>query len=332
MENVAKTSRRTLVLAGAGYFALLAVFYYIARFFNLKPLHDHPFSTFFSFALIFAPYWFLGFGAGELFRRVLADGAARIAVAALLAVPYAVLALPRGEFRWSVALAFAGIAMLTSALLHYSPKIGNWADFLVLAALGAIVDFGLLSTSWPFGGGTSIWPGGLGGFPKLLMMDLALYLFLVVKPVDGVGFDLVPNLSDVKIGLRELVFYAPIVIPVGLLLGFLHFHQALPKPLMVPAAWIFTFVFVAMPEEFFFRGLLQNLLERRLGRHKALIVAAVLFGLSHFNKRAVFNWKYVLLATIAGIFYGRAWRARRRLFASAITHTSVDTVWSLWFR
>jgi len=106
----------------------------------------------------------------------------------------------------------------------------------------------------------------------------------------------------------------------------------MPQLFMVPAAWIFTFVFVAMPEEFFFRGLVQNLLERRMGRHAALLVASILFGLSHFNKRSMFNWRYVLLATAAGLFYGRAWRERRRLFASSITHATVDTIWSLWFR
>jgi hypothetical protein len=58
----------------------------------------------------------------------------------------------------------------------------------------------------------------------------------------------------------------------------------------------------------------------------------VLFGLSHFHKGAAFNWRYVLLAAIAGIFYGRAWRARRKVLASSITHTAVDVVWSLWFR
>jgi uncharacterized protein len=58
----------------------------------------------------------------------------------------------------------------------------------------------------------------------------------------------------------------------------------------------------------------------------------VLFGLSHFNKGAAFNWRYVLMATIAGIFYGRAWRQDHRLVASAITHASVDTIWLLWFR
>ena len=73
-------------------------------------------------------------------------------------------------------------------------------------------------------------------------------------------------------------------------------------------------------------------LERRLGRNAALVIASILFGLSHFNKRSAhFNWRYVLLATVAGIFYGRAWRSERRVAASAITHTCVDWLWSWWF-
>jgi membrane protease YdiL (CAAX protease family) len=90
-----------------------------------------------------------------------------------------------------------------------------------------------------------------------------------------------------------------------------------------------------VPEELFFRTWVQNLLERRLGRRGALVIASLLFGLSHFNKRnpgsAHFNWRYVLLATIAGIFYGRAWRENRRITASGITHTCVDWLWYLWF-
>jgi membrane protease YdiL (CAAX protease family) len=96
--------------------------------------------------------------------------------------------------------------------------------------------------------------------------------------------------------------------------------------------WAAIFVFVAVPEELFFRAWVQNLLERRVGRWPALAIASVLFGLSHFNKRSThFNWQYVVLATIAGIFYGRAWRENRRVAASAITHTWVDWLWSWWF-
>jgi len=70
-----------------------------------------------------------------------------------------------------------------------------------------------------------------------------------------------------------------------------------------------------------------------MGRTPALLLTAALFGLAHFNKRAVFfNWRYVLLAAVAGIFYGRAWRQDRRVGASAITHATADTIWSLWLR
>jgi CAAX protease family protein len=106
----------------------------------------------------------------------------------------------------------------------------------------------------------------------------------------------------------------------------------MPAQSKAAAALLVTFFFVAVPEELFFRGLLQNLLEGRIGYRKSLFVTAVIFGLSHFNKPLPFNWRYVLLATIAGIFYGRAWRDRRRLLASATTHTLVDVIWSLWFR
>ena len=96
---------------------------------------------------------------------------------------------------------------------------------------------------------------------------------------------------------------------------------------------LFTLFFVAIPEELFFRGLMLNLMERRMGTRRALVVSSILFGLAHFNKRAkYFNWRYVCLAAIAGVFYGRAWLKQRRLPASSITHATVDTVWSIWLR
>jgi len=64
---------------------------------------------------------------------------------------------------------------------------------------------------------------------------------------------------------------------------------------------IYIFLFIAVPEELFFRAWVQNLLERRVGRRTALVITAVLFGLSHFNKRSAhFNWRYVVLASVAG--------------------------------
>jgi len=177
------------------------------------------------------------------------------------------------------------------------------------------------------------WPAHLAIFNKVLLLDAGIYGFIALRQLEGTGFDLRLRLRDAAIGLRELALYTPIALVLGLSLGFLHLHAGWPGLMAIAGAWIFTFFFIAVPEELFFRGWLQNLLERRMGRTAALFVTAILFGLAHFNKRAAhFNWRYVLLAAVAGVFYGRAWRCERRVGASAITHASVDTIWSLWLR
>jgi membrane protease YdiL (CAAX protease family) len=200
---------------------------------------------------------------------------------------------------------------------------GNWRDAVILLTLGLAVDLRWFDAAWP---------AGLRGLNNLLLVDAGLYGFLGIRRLSGTGFDFHLHWSDWKSGLRELVFFSPAVIVLGLALGFLHPHANIPAVGKAALAWAEIFVFVAVPEELFFRAWVQNLLERRVGRLMALVIASVLFGLSHFNKRSAhFNWRYVLLATIAGIFYGRAWRERRRVPASAITHTFVDWLWSWWF-
>jgi membrane protease YdiL (CAAX protease family) len=333
---------RQKLLAGAGAYAgLLLVLWLVARFFRVEALKEYPVSTLLAFAMLFAPYWLFGFGLATELRRVLGGAAARIALASFVAIPYFILELPRGAFHWQVAAVLVAIPVLVAAALEAWPRPANWADLVVLSALGLAIDLGLLSHGKFFAvPDANLWPAGLGGFPKMMMADVALYGYLVIKPIEGLGYDLVPQFDDWKIGLREFAFYAPIVLTVGVLLGFIHWQGLTAKPQQFPAAWIFTFIFVALPEELFFRGLVQNLLERHIGRIRALGLASILFGLSHFNKAtglphgtgAVFNWRYVILATIAGIFYGRAWRQRKRLFASSVTHTTVDTVWSIWWR
>ena len=201
---------------------------------------------------------------------------------------------------------------------------GQLARLLILIVLGPAVDLRWFEPAWP---------AGLTALGKMLLLDAGIFGFLVVRQLDGVGFDLRLKWRDLLIGLREFCLYAPIAIFLGLSLGFLHFHASWPAPLPALGAYVFTFFFIAIPEELFFRGWLQNLLERRLGRTAALMTTAVLFGLAHWNKRTTsFNWQYVLLAALAGIFYGRAWRAYRRVGASAVTHATVDTLWSLWLR
>jgi hypothetical protein len=253
----------------------------------------------------------------------------RMLAPALLALPYALVSVSTGLFRWKWLALYTLLPVLISLLLHSASladpeQRGEWRDFLILGVLGLAVDLRWFEPAWR---------PGLAIFSKVLLLDAGIYGFLGIRQLRRVGFDLRLGLRDFRVGLLWLSAYAPIAIVLGLLLGFLHFHAYLPAAGHVLLGWIFTFLFVAVPEELFFRGWMQNLLERRMGSVPALIITATLFGLSHFNKRAVhFNWRYVVLAMLAGIFYGRAWLQDRRVGASAITHASVDTLWSVWLR
>jgi membrane protease YdiL (CAAX protease family) len=255
--------------------------------------------------------------------------AVRLLAPAVLCVPYAIVALHSGVFAWRWFCVYAMLPVVVAVLLSRAAladpeERGNWRDFAVLLVLGLAVDLRWLEPAWP---------PRLAIFSKFLLLDAGLYGFLVLRRLSGAGVNLRLRTRDVRVGLREFAIYAPIAIAIGLALGFLHLHMEWPGARKIVLAPLFTFFFIAIPEEIFFRGWMQNLLESRIGRRGALYVTAVLFGLSHFNKRAVhFNWRYVLLAALAGIFYGRAWRSERRVAASAITHTAVDSVWSLWLR
>src|SRR3984893_11278470 len=254
--------------------------------------------------------------------------ALRVALPALLAAPYTIIAAAQHIFRWDFFVLYAALPVLMAWLLARASiadpeQRGNWRDGVILLTLGLAVDL-----RW-FDGA---WPDGLRGLGNLLLVDAGLYAFLAIRRLSGTGFDFHLQWSDWKTGLRELVFFAPAVLVLGLALGFIHPHANLHTAGKGALAWAGIFVFVAVPEELFFRAWVQNLLERRVGRRAALVIASVLFGLSHFNKRSAhFNWRYVLLATITGIFYGRAWRERRRVPASTITHSCVDWLWSWWF-
>jgi uncharacterized protein len=253
----------------------------------------------------------------------------RISIPAILCIPYVLIAASTGTLRWYWLALYALLPVAIAAIMDQASRVdpqqrGNWRDYLVLITLGLAVDLRWFESAWP---------AHLAVFNKVLLLDAGIYGLLVLRQLSGTGFDLRLRVRDVAIGLREFLFCAPIAVALGLCLGFLHMHALWPSPLQFGGAFLFTFFFVAVPEELFFRGWLQNLLERRMGRYPALALTAVLFGLSHWNKRTTnFNWQYVLLAALAGVFYGRAWRQERRVGASAITHAAVDTVWSIWLR
>lgn len=276
-----------------------------------------------------APAVAFGFAAERTTRLIRCQPLAlRSILPSVCAIPYVLISVSAHIFRWPWFALYIALPVMIAWLLEQAAAAdpeqrGNWRDAIILLTLGLSVDLRWFDSAWP---------SGLQALDKLLLVDMGLYGFLAIRQLSGTGFDFHIRWSDWKTGLRELIFFTPLVLTLGLALGFIHPHANRQHLGAAVLRWVLMFIFTALPEELFFRGWVQNLLERRVGRRLALATASVLFGLSHFNKRAAhFNWRYVLLAAMAGIFYGRAWREHRRVPASTITHASVDWIWGLWF-
>ena len=135
-------------------------------------------------------------------------------------------------------------------------------------------------------------------------------------------------------GALHFVWFAVVAVPVGLAIGFIQPAANRPGIAQIPALIAGIFFLNALPEEILFRGIIQHTIESITGsRIGALLVAALIFGAAHLNNGVPLpNYRYFLLATLAGIAYGLAWRRNRNVLTSTITHTLVNTAWRLIFR
>ena len=167
-------------------------------------------------------------------------------------------------------------------------------------------------------------PDGLRAAP-FAALATGLYLFLVACPLDRIGYTFRLSSRDVRVALIATAAFAVIGLPIGLVTGFLEWNPR-ADAVRLAVAPIAIYLVTAVPEEFLFRGLIQNTLERAVGR-AALPIASIIFGLAHLP-----DVRYVLLATLAGVAYGWVYLATRRITASAVTHALVDWIWVLLLR
>ena len=95
---------------------------------------------------------------------------------------------------------------------------------------------------------------------------------------------------------------------------------------MTSAAAI-IFCATALPEEILFRSMIQNLMMQRFGAtNRTLVAASIIFGAAHLDNgpQAVPNWRYMILATIAGFAYGKVFQRSTSVLASTGFHALVD--------
>ena len=256
-------------------------------------------------------------------------------VAALLVLgavaPYCAASLAFGSFRWK---ALAGIALLSGLVSFWYVVLPQKpaADLLLLALMAAVVLAKVFSSIY-------VRPDPrlpLEALGQAMWIRTGAFALLSVRRVQGVGFGFWPTSREWRIGALFFVIMLPVVSALAWWIGWGKFHPP-------TASWVRTPVIVAvyffggmwvlsLGEEFFFRGLLQQWITGWLRNEWAgLIATALLFGAVHLPYQSFPNWRFALLAAVAGVFYGLAFRQARSIRASMVTHALTFTTLRVFF-
>ena len=164
----------------------------------------------------------------------------------------------------------------------------------------------------------------------------AIWLFLLFRGLDGMKYNLPRGARDFLYPLAGFAVSAALLIPLGLALGFLKpFH--LPGDLTasrVVRTFLIIWAATALPEEILFRSLIQNGMMRVWGGGaRTLAAAGILFGAAHLNNGpgVLPNWRYMILASVAGIIYGKVFQKSKSVTSSALLHALVNTTRHIFF-
>ena len=279
-------------------------------------------AVLFAFELSLAAPRFRASVQGRLGRQ----GSAFAALVPLFAV---LIYVPGMTGDWKLMLAGAAYAVLPALLLAGSigKTPGRFEDYLAACLVWLPVEFRWMYRLFPY-------PPPLTHTLTILMaLSTGVAAFVVMRRLDGVGYTIEWRRGFGSNFSVHFAGFALIAVPLGIKIGFIVWGPSLARFKLSPLEGLGILLFTAWPEEFLFRGVLQNLLSRSFKNQWAgLIVASVIFGLSHILHKPFPNWKYVILATIAGLFYGHAYIKTRSLVPGALVHGLVDISWHVLFK
>ena len=245
-------------------------------------------------------------------------------------------------------LVFAASVVLTAFFAAASAMVGAYgagltllvliytvAPTLLLYFVGARADFLAILLLWlpiEFGAGAAFIPRAQQGFLHSVAYGIAillgLTLFLGFRRIGGMKYNLPRDWRDLWLPLAGFAIIAPVLITVGVAIGFIPPPHLPTQPVGKMAAAVgIIFASTALPEEILFRALIQNLMMQRFGATaRTLFWASLIFGCAHLDNgpQPVPNWRYMIVATIAGVAYGRVFQKSRSVMSSAILHMMVD--------
>ncbi len=326
-----RASLRTLLIVDA-LLALGAAIYAESRHLSLAVVV--PVVA--AFLLQISFYLALGFPEMRSWLAHRFSPARLAAIAVVWAIaPYLIYSLPAGVFQFSALAKLGGLAGTLGFVFVIFPVKGarlTWPD---VAAAGTIA-LALLSRVLRQVYRSPI-PGlRLESMGHVMIIGLGAMAFLCLRQVEGTGFRFQTSREEWKTGIKQLLLFLIPGAPLALLTGAAHFHPLRTElwlyPLQAAGTFLGMYAVVALSEELFFRGVLQNLSAANLGGAIAAQAAAsIIFGLCHLPFRGFPNWRFAALAALLGWFCGQAYREARSVVASSLTHALAISAWRLLF-
>jgi hypothetical protein len=240
---------------------------------------------------------------------------------------YLLYSFSLGSFRWQSFALLALLAALVSAWYLILPR--RWyVDVGFLLLMAGVVLSKVFARIYL--GPHEDLPGATLGF--LVWIRLGVVVALRFRRMEGVGLGLLPTRREWAVGAREYLYFIPLGIALATLLKFKAFGWTHMPWWLIVLTFLAMLWVVALGEEFFFRGLLLQWLRGWTGSEsRALIATSVLFGLVHLPFIAFPNWKFAIIAAVAGWFYGRAYLKTGGIRAAMVAHALTNVTWKVFF-
>lgn len=254
---------------------------------------------------------------------------AAVMLAASAILPWTVYSLATGQAQAATFLALLGIALAASFWYVILPPAALPDVFFLIALAGVY-----LSRAFDWIYVSPIPKQSISVLGKLMLIRTAAMAILVLRGNVKAEFRFLPKRPEWKRGLLWFALALPVVGAVYWSLGLIQMRVHPLNAAQAIATFLGVLWAVALPEEFFFRGLLQQWLEGWTGNvTAALLAAAAIFGCAHLNFHRMFpNWRWALVAAVLGIFLGLAWRNSRSVQTSMVTHALIVAVWRVFLR
>lgn len=142
---------------------------------------------------------------------------------------------------------------------------------------------------------------------------------------------------DLGLSVLAILVLLVTILPIGYGFGMVVPHQVTGSSIaMFQGRLLLSFLTVAFVEEVIFRGVVQHWFSQEFNEWVGLVVASVVFGACHLYKNVgtigTPNWRYAILAAIAGSVYGYLYKRTGSLLTPMFVHAFTDAAWGSFLR